>query len=438
MSATPLGARTKRIETSTSSVAIVDEDAYGANSNAEEMMKTWLLTIFVLMATACSGPRAPGPNADTRTPDNSGRSCETGNAAECMRLGYAKMVDNKATAESLPYFKKACELENGKGCNEYAWAVDNGWGKDSDPAEAAGYYTRGCEFGDIYACSNLGYAYDNGRGVEKSQAKAVEYYEMACNEERALPNACFNLGIMYERARGVQRDDRVARSHYEKACSHEKKIVGACTNLGVFLLNGRGGPADYPRALELLKYGCAEKNGYACGSLGYMYGRGVGVDEDDCRARELYEESCAIKSNPVGCANLGDFLVRGICGTKDVERALGLLKTSCDSTNPHGCGSLGELYETGEGVEKDLERAVASYERGCDSQDAYACHRLAKAHQTGIHVPIDRTRAIEVYRRACTFGRPASCDAGLELAQGQDREFFVERVCTLGLDSCPR
>lgn len=146
---------------------------------------------------------------------------------------------------------------------------------------------------------------------------------------------------------------------------------------------------------------------------------GIGVTADMCRAKELNEKSCATDENPVGCANLGDMLVRGDCGERDYVKGRALLEKTC--TEQHkGCSSIGAMYQDGKGVEKSPETAREYFVKGCNNQESTACNRLGLALQNGVGGPVDRAAALNAFDRACLAGRPESCASAAKMAGTSD------------------
>ena len=101
---------------------------------------------------------------------------------------------------------------------------------------------------------------------------------------------------------------------------------------------------NYVAALAPLKEACDGGNADGCNILGYIYGNGMGVPEDD-------------------------------------PRAVAFFRKACDGGGVLGCRSLGDMYEHGEGVPVDKTQAAAFYRKACKGQVPEACYDLKNLQQ---------------------------------------------------------
>ena len=58
---------------------------------------------------------------------------------------------------------------------------DEGMGVPKDPARAAPYFLKACNAGEPRGCVDLGVLTANGTGVPKDDARALLLYQRACN-----------------------------------------------------------------------------------------------------------------------------------------------------------------------------------------------------------------------------------------------------------------
>ncbi|WP_425330737.1 tetratricopeptide repeat protein [Helicobacter pylori] len=72
---------------------------------------------------------------------------------------------------------------------------------------------------------------------------------------------------------------------------------------------------DFSKARKYFEKACDLNNGSGCGTLGFLYGMGKGVEKNLIKAAYFYSKACELKES-------------------------------------FGCGALGMLYEFGQGVEK--------------------------------------------------------------------------------------
>jgi dihydroorotase len=60
----------------------------------------------------------------------------------------------------------------------------------------------------------------------------------------------------------------------------------------------------FVKALKFYQKACGLNSGSGCSILGYLYGRGKGVKQDDFKALKFYQKACDL-NNGTGCSNLG-------------------------------------------------------------------------------------------------------------------------------------
>ena len=131
------------------------------------------------------------------------------------------------------------------------------------------------------------------------------------------------------------------------------------------------------------------------------------------RARTKFEKGCDGSAQD-GCAGLGQLRRLGRGVTRDLDKALSLLRTACDEGSSRGCAGLAEMYENGEaGLAKDAATAARHYQRACDDGIRPSCARLGALLAEGAPgVPQDGARAAELLERACEDDAHACALAG--------------------------
>lgn len=91
-----------------------------------------------------------------------------------------------------------------------------------DFSKARKYFEKACELNNGWGCNNLGDSYQNGEGVEKDLTKAAQFYSKACDLNNN--KGCFNLGALY-----LEKDSKKATALFEKACKLGEQL--ACESL---------------------------------------------------------------------------------------------------------------------------------------------------------------------------------------------------------------
>ena len=120
--------------------------------------------------------------------------------------------------------------------------------------------------------------YDDGKGVLADKARAAKVYQKGCDGSYAP--ACYSLGIHYSYGHGVPEDQARGKQLYQKAC--EGGVAEACKEA-----------KDLVKAAQLFEKGCEGGNTEHCIEVGFMYGTGDGVAQDDAKAAEFLERGKA-------------------------------------------------------------------------------------------------------------------------------------------------
>ncbi len=98
---------------------------------------------------------------------------------ELVGLGV-KSYEKQDFSKARKYFEKACDLNNGGGCNGLGALYYNGEVVEKDLIKAAYLYSKACELKEGGGCNGLGALYYNGDEVKQDSKKAVALFEKAC------------------------------------------------------------------------------------------------------------------------------------------------------------------------------------------------------------------------------------------------------------------
>jgi hypothetical protein len=91
--------------------------------------------------------------------------------------------------------------------------------------------------------------------------------------------------------------------------------------------------------------------------LGHMYGRGVGVVQDNCQAALCYRKA-AEKGQVEAQYRLGSLYYHGQGVSKDLQQAAKWYKKAAEQGYTPAQAALGNMYLSGEGVPKDSSKAM--------------------------------------------------------------------------------
>lgn len=254
------------------------------------------------------------------------------------------------------------------------------------------------------AQSKLGHMYERGMGVEVNYHEAANWYLKSIGNGSSTAYA--RLGYIYERGLGVKQDyDRAAALY---AQSSELGSPHGKSRLGRLYLIGKGVHKDTSKALQLFKDSVdGYKHGRGYAMLGYMYEKGIEVEQSYQQAAKWYDKA-ALRGNPFGMSRMAWLHVKGRGVDKDYSKALALSEHAVKYNNPFGLAVMGYLYEKGHGVYKDHDAALELYMKGAAQKSGFAMFRLGNMYQKGSGVADDIDEAIKWYRRAADLGHSAS------------------------------
>lgn len=181
-------------------------------------------------------------------------------------------------------------------------AASSGGGAASDNADydfnkrAIDILKPKCESGNYSACNDLAISYQN----LQDHKTALKYYERACKNNYQL--ACTNLANMYQSGLGVDRDKNKALEIFNASCTNGGAI--SCYYLGDFYRSGdEGKEPDYVAAMSAYERGCKLGDIPSCTNTGVLYENGLGVAQDESKARNIYRSAC-FSGDSSACDNL--------------------------------------------------------------------------------------------------------------------------------------
>ncbi|ADU84363.1 hypothetical protein HPSA_01710 [Helicobacter pylori SouthAfrica7] len=142
------------------------------------------------------------------------KACELNDGRGCDHLGNlyesGGATVKKDLKKAIQYHVKACELNNIFGCLSL---VSN---SQINKQEVVQYLSKACELNSGSGCEILASFYDDGKIVKKDLKKAFALYDKACklNDEEG----CFRLGYKQYAGEGVVKNIKQAVKTFEKAC----------------------------------------------------------------------------------------------------------------------------------------------------------------------------------------------------------------------------
>src|SRR6186713_3372514 len=91
--------------------------------------------------------------------------------------------------------KKSCDKGNAADCLTLAAAYQSGEGAPRDAGKASGFYKKACDGGQAKGCFELAAVHVAGPGGSKDVSKAVTLFQRACDLKYA--EACIRLAVLY-------------------------------------------------------------------------------------------------------------------------------------------------------------------------------------------------------------------------------------------------
>lgn len=127
------------------------------------------------------------------------KACELNDLAACQLLGYRYVTGvgvEKDRDQAFELSKKACDGGYGPGCTDLGrlyvpFPRNQNTGPPYNLAQAVTYYRKACDLKDGRGCALLADKYEFGNGVEQDREKALELYRLAVslNPETYVKNS---------------------------------------------------------------------------------------------------------------------------------------------------------------------------------------------------------------------------------------------------------
>jgi TPR repeat protein len=258
--------------------------------------------------------------------------CRLGAGLLCSNLAFAQSGrPSPDMTEVLRGYARACELRYGTGCTRAGRIVFNGNGMPVDREAGARFWTSGCEAEDATSCAALAECYHRGHGVPEDDERARELASKSCALE--YPAGCYTEGDVFDE--GNDADRAHAQESYEKGCRLGDGPSCARTQRAV--ANGWTDAPDPVGAFRELDRLCTAGNIAACMEQGVLLHEGrEGLPRDRPAALALFERACAA-DDATGCRNVGIYLLDGLTGERDVERARASFRRGCELGEARAC-----------------------------------------------------------------------------------------------------
>ena len=327
-------------------------------------------------------------------------ACTSGDLAVCGL--WADLNENGGDGPAAFCMQRqACERGDGHACEKLASAYEGG-SLGNAPKVALGWYEKGCKGGSASACTNA------ARLIDAVDAKATENQRGTRKLELsvrgcALENAG-DCALVYSALLGRVPDVALAQRAWITLGRYCEKAP-------------RDGPVCAPvadrRAAIVLERECETGNAAACRDA-------AGLFADPLRATALLSKACTL-GDCESCAGSKTAEGARLAGqTASLRQAARVCPVECkaalgEGPEPRAC-DLGVRVLTKLGGADNERKALALAEEQC--RRGYSCDLLSELFVVSETITeTDERRLGAVLARACEAGRPAACQAPIELAQ---------------------
>ena len=188
--------------------------------------------------------------------------------------------------------------------------------------------------GDIHYMNYLGYAYDFGVGTSLNIKEAMKYYEMAAKQNNAI--GMTNLADLYLRENKFKKAKSLLFKAAEKECGYAQYLLA----INFFYFNSK----HQKEALYWLEKSASNDDPYAFYQLGLYYSEA----NDLAKAIKYYQRAAEL-NNADALLELSYIYGEGIGVEQDDDKALFYLKKAAESGNQEVLDELAAMALSGQG-----------------------------------------------------------------------------------------
>jgi TPR repeat protein len=217
-----------------------------------------------------------------------------------------------------------------------------------------------------------------------------------------------------------------AGKDYLRALQFNPGNPGALAALGDLYFRGLGVEQKQELAFELFQKAASAGHPGAMFQLGYAYLQGAGVERNLDLARQWLEQG-ADQGNPVAMGYIARSYRTPYTDTPEPEKALEWYEKAQAAGSSDALVAMGYMYQNGETGQPDPAQAAQLYQQAADAGSSHAQVALAHLYLTGSGVAEDAPRAAELFSLAAEQGNPAAFlglghlfEAGISVPQDLD------------------
>ena len=188
--------------------------------------------------------------------------------------------------------------------------------------------------GDMHYANSLGYAYEFGIGTSLSIKEAMKYYEMSAKQNNAI--GMTNLADLYIQENKLKKAKSLLFKAAEKECGYAQYLLA----INFFYFNSK----HQKEALYWLEKSASNDDPYALYQLGLYYSEA----NDLAKAIKYYQRAAEL-NNADALLELSYIYGEGIGVEQDDDKALFFLKKAAESGNQEVLDELAAMALSGEG-----------------------------------------------------------------------------------------
>ena len=188
--------------------------------------------------------------------------------------------------------------------------------------------------GDMHYANYLGYAYDFGVGTSLNIKEAMKYYEMAAKQNNAI--GMTNLADLYIQENKLKKAKSLLFKAAEKECGYAQYLLA----INFFYFNSK----HQKEALYWLEKSASNDDPYALYQLGLYYSEA----NDLAKAIKYYQRAAEL-NNADALLELSYIYGEGIGVEQDDDKALFYLKKAAESGNQEVLDELAAMALSGQG-----------------------------------------------------------------------------------------
>ncbi len=304
------------------------------------------------------------------------------------------------SVKALPLIQKLAEKQYGPALWMLAQYYENGSaGIQKDQAEAERLLEQAftilqeeAEKGDMYSQCALSIMYSSGnRRLNIDNAKAFTWMQKSA--EQGYGDALNNLASLYLNGIGCIKNDQKAFQCMQKAAEVNKDNGEM---LAAMYLQGIGTKADTSKAISIYKELADMHSSSSQAQLGHIY-----FEQDKYDLAFKYLSEAEEKDELQAITDLAVMYWRGLGVTENQDKAKTLAQRSVELSNrdPFCLFLLGVIYE-----EKDNTKAFTYVKESAENGEPSAQYRLAVYYQQGVGVKANENLAYKWYKKALANG----------------------------------